>query len=45
MPLAFTLALTSLTYLLGIGGVSLIILPIKILGGIDSFVLLAIPLC
>jgi C4-dicarboxylate transporter DctM subunit len=44
LPLAFTLALTSLTYLLGIGGVSLIILPIKILGGVDSFVLLAIPL-
>jgi C4-dicarboxylate transporter DctM subunit len=44
VPLAFTLALTSLTYLLGIGGVGLIILPIKILGGIDSFVLLAIPL-
>src|SRR4029453_5608392 len=43
-PLAFTLALTSLTYLLGIGGVGLIILPIKILGGVDSFVLLAIPL-
>jgi tripartite ATP-independent transporter DctM subunit len=44
VPLAFTLALTSVTYLLGVGGVSLIILPIKILGGIDSFVLLAIPL-
>ncbi len=44
MPLAFTLALTSLTYLLGIGGVSLLILPIKILGGVDSFVLLSIPL-
>jgi tripartite ATP-independent transporter DctM subunit len=44
MPLAFTLALTSMTYLLGIGGVSLIILPIKILGGVDSFVLLSIPL-
>ena len=44
MPLAFTLALTSVTYLLGIGGVSLIIVPIKILGGVDSFVLLAIPL-
>lgn len=44
LPLAFTLALTSLTYLLGIGGVSLIILPIKILGGVDSFVLLSIPL-
>jgi len=44
VPLAFTLALTSLTYLVGIGGVSLLILPIKILGGVDSFVLLAIPL-
>jgi tripartite ATP-independent transporter DctM subunit len=44
LPLAFTLALTALTYLLGIGGVSLIILPIKILGGVDAFVLLAIPL-
>ena len=44
LPLAFTLALTSLTYLVGIGGVGLIILPIKILGGVDSFVLLAIPL-
>jgi tripartite ATP-independent transporter DctM subunit len=44
VPLAFTLALTSMTYLLGIGGVNLIILPIKILGGVDSFVLLAIPL-
>ena len=44
LPLAFTLALTALTYLLGIGGVGLVILPIKILGGVDSFVLLAIPL-
>jgi tripartite ATP-independent transporter DctM subunit len=44
LPLAFTLAMTSMTYLLGIGGVSLIILPIKILGAVDSFVLLAIPL-
>lgn len=44
LPLAFTLALTALTYLLGVGGVGLIILPIKILGGVDSFVLLAIPL-
>lgn len=44
LPLAFTLALTAVTYLLGIGGVGLIILPIKILGGVDSFVLLAIPL-
>ncbi len=44
VPLAFTLLLTSFTYLLGIGGIGLIILPIKILGGVDSFVLLAIPL-
>ena len=44
LPLAFTLTLTSATYLLGIGGVSLTILPIKLLGGVDSFVLLAIPL-
>ncbi len=44
LPLAFTLILTSFTYLLGIGGIGLIILPIKILGGVDSFVLLAIPL-
>jgi tripartite ATP-independent transporter DctM subunit len=44
LPLAFTLTLTALTYLLGIGGVGLVILPIKILGGVDSFVLLAIPL-
>src|SRR5581483_865722 len=44
VPLAFTLALTSATYLLAIGGVSLVILPIKILGGVDSFVLLSIPL-
>jgi C4-dicarboxylate transporter DctM subunit len=44
LPLAFTLVLTALTYLIGIGGVGLVILPIKILGGVDAFVLLAIPL-
>src|SRR6266446_4286063 len=44
LPLAFTLALTSATYLVGIGGVSLTILPIKLLGAVASFVLLAIPL-
>lgn len=44
VPLAFTLLLTSFSYLIGIGGIGLIILPIKILGGVDSFVLLAIPL-
>src|SRR4029453_17981982 len=30
VPLAFTLVLTSFTYLIGIGGIGLIILPIKI---------------
>jgi C4-dicarboxylate transporter DctM subunit len=44
VPLAFTLVLTSFTYLVGIGGIGLVILPIKILSGVDSFVLLAIPL-
>lgn len=44
MPVAFALGLVSLTYLIGIGGVPLTILPIKIIGGVDSFVLLAIPL-
>jgi tripartite ATP-independent transporter DctM subunit len=44
MPLAFALGLVSLIYLVGIGGVPLTILPIKIIGGVDSFVLLAIPL-
>ncbi|MBA2450393.1 MAG: TRAP transporter large permease subunit [Chloroflexi bacterium] len=44
MPIAFALGLVSLTYLVGIGGVPLTILPIRILGGVDSFVLLAIPL-
>jgi C4-dicarboxylate transporter DctM subunit len=44
LPLAFTLVLTALTYLIGIGGVGLVILPIKILGAVDAFVLLAIPL-
>ena len=44
LPLAFTLTLTAFTYLIGIGGVGLIILPIRILGAVDSFVLLAIPL-
>jgi tripartite ATP-independent transporter DctM subunit len=43
MPLSFTLGLTSFSYLVGIGGVGLIILPIRMLGAVDSFVLLAIP--
>jgi tripartite ATP-independent transporter DctM subunit len=44
MPLAFALGWVSLAYLVGIGGVPLTILPIKMVGGVDSFVLLAIPL-
>lgn len=44
VPLAFTLLLTSFTYLLAIGGIGLIILPIRLVGAVDSFVLLAIPL-
>jgi tripartite ATP-independent transporter DctM subunit len=44
VPLAFTLLLTSFTYLMSIGGIGLIILPIRLVGAVDSFVLLAIPL-
>lgn len=44
VPLAFTLLLTSFTYLIAIGGIGLIILPIRLVGAVDSFVLLAIPL-
>jgi C4-dicarboxylate transporter DctM subunit len=44
VPLAFTLLLTSFTYLMAIGGIGLIILPIRLVGAVDSFVLLAIPL-
>ena len=44
MPIGFALALVSLTYLVSLGRVSLTILPIKIIGGVDSFPLLAIPL-
>lgn len=44
MPIGFALALVSLTYLLSLGRVPLTILPIKIIGGVDSFPLLAIPL-
>ena len=44
MPLAFSLGWVSLAYIVGIGGVPLTILPIKMVGGVDSFVLLAIPL-
>jgi tripartite ATP-independent transporter DctM subunit len=44
MPLAFALGWVSLAYLVGLGGVPLTILPIKMVGGVDSFVLLAIPL-
>jgi tripartite ATP-independent transporter DctM subunit len=44
MPIGFALALVSLTYLVSLGRVPLTILPIKIIGGVDSFPLLAIPL-
>jgi C4-dicarboxylate transporter, DctM subunit len=44
MPVGFSLALVSLTYLFSLGRVPLTILPIKIIGGVDSFPLLAIPL-
>jgi tripartite ATP-independent transporter DctM subunit len=44
VPLAFTLLLTSFTYLLSIGGIGLVIIPIRLVGAVDSFVLLAIPL-
>jgi tripartite ATP-independent transporter DctM subunit len=44
MPIGFALALVSFTYLLSLPRVSLTILPIKIIGGVDSFPLLAIPL-
>lgn len=44
MPIGFALALVSLTYLVSLGRVPLTILPIKIVGGVDSFPLLAIPL-
>lgn len=44
VPLAFTLLLTSFTYLISIGGIGLVIIPIRLVGAVDSFVLLAIPL-
>jgi C4-dicarboxylate transporter DctM subunit len=44
VPLAFTLLLTAFTYLMAIGGIGLIIVPIRLVGAVDSFVLLAIPL-
>ncbi|WP_227369487.1 TRAP transporter large permease [Halomonas sp. M20] len=42
MPIAFALGISSLSYLL-IEGISLTIVPQKLYGGIDSFVLLCIP--
>ncbi len=44
MPVGFALALVSMVYLMALGRVPLTILPIKIIGGVDSFPLLAIPL-
>ncbi len=44
MPVGFSLALVSLVYLISTGRIPLTILPIKMMGGVDSFTLLAIPL-
>lgn len=43
IPIAFVLGLTSLLYILNSGTVSLKIVPMRMYGGIDEFVLLAIP--
>jgi len=43
VPIAFVLGLTSLVYILASGTISLHMVPLKMYGGIDDFVLLAIP--
>jgi len=43
VPIAFAIGMTSLGYLLALGTVPLAIIPQRLVGGIDSFVLLAIP--
>jgi tripartite ATP-independent transporter DctM subunit len=43
VPIAFVLGLTSLVYILISGTISLNMVPLKMYGGIDDFVLLAIP--
>jgi tripartite ATP-independent transporter DctM subunit len=43
-PISFAIGLSCLVYLLARGNIQLLIAPITIIGGIDSFVLLAVPL-
>jgi tripartite ATP-independent transporter DctM subunit len=44
MPVAFSLGTTALIYLLFYGGVPLSVIPQRMLAGVDSFILLAVPL-
>ena len=44
LPIAFSLGTTALVYLLFYGGVPLSVIPQRILAGVDSFILLAVPL-
>lgn len=43
-PISFAIGLSCLVYLLARGNIQLVIAPITIIGGMDSFVLLAVPL-
>jgi tripartite ATP-independent transporter DctM subunit len=43
-PISFAIGLSCLVYLLARGNIQLLIAPITIIGGMDSFVLLAVPL-
>ena len=43
VPIAFVLGLTSLLYILNSGTIALKVVPMRMYGGIDEFVLLAIP--
>ena len=43
-PISVAIGLACLVYLLGRGNIQLVIVPITIIGGMDSFVLLAVPL-
>lgn len=44
LPIAFSLGGTALVYLLFYGGMPLAVVPQRILAGVDSFILLAVPL-
>lgn len=44
MPIAFSLGTSALVYLLLYGGVPLAVIPQRMLAGVDSFILLAVPL-